>query len=84
MQNNFKGNSIETAIVIDAQDAISGVIIEHDYVDRLIDSMDTNVESIEQNLIIEDGRQIDQIVIKLQDGSERIFFFDVTSYFGKM
>lgn len=57
-----KGLTIDNPIIIDASDAISGVIIEHDYIDQVIDSLDGDIESIEQNLVFEDGRQLYQII----------------------
>ena len=48
-----KGNSLENAIVIEAQDTITGVSEEHDYIDKLCSTLDSEIKSVEQNLIIE-------------------------------
>ena len=53
-----KGNSIEDAIVINAHDTITGVTEEHNYIDQLCKELDTGVESIAQNLIIEKQKTI--------------------------
>ena len=79
-----KGDSIENAIVIDAQDTIAGLTEEHRYIDQLCSTLDTGVKSIDQNLIIEGKRQYDKFVILLEDGSERILYFDLSSFFGKI
>ena len=79
-----KGNSLENAIVLDAQDSITGVAMEHGYIDQLIDSLDADVISVKQNLIIENGRQYDKFVIKMNDGNERVLYFDISSFFGKI
>lgn len=79
-----KGDSIDNPIIIDAKDAISGVILEHSYIDQFIDSLDCDIESIEQNLVFEDGRQLDQVRMSFEGGTEKVLFFDVTSFYGKM
>ena len=79
-----KGNSLKSAIIIDAQDAITGVTMEHGYIDQLINSLGGGVKSIEQNLVLEDEKKLDRIVLTFDDGTEFILFFDVTSFFGKM
>ena len=79
-----KGNSISNAIVIDAPDAITGVTMEQGYIDQIIESLDCNIESVDQSLVVENGRQFDQIILKLDDGSEKILFFDISSFFGKI
>ena len=78
------GGSLENAIVIDAPDAIAGLTLEHSHIDHFIESLDGDVESIEQNLVIENGKQYDQVIVTLGDGSERVLYFDVSSFFGKI
>lgn len=65
-------SSKNNPIIIDAPDAITGAFIEHGYIDHFIDSLDGEIESIEQNLVLKDGRHFDQIILTLEDGSERI------------
>jgi hypothetical protein len=79
-----KSDSLENPIVIDAQDTITGLTLEHGYIDEFINSLGGNVESIEQNLIYKDNRRYDQVIVTMDDGSERELFFDVSSFFGEI
>ena len=79
-----KGNSIKNAIIIDAPNTIDGVIQEHDYIDQLCSFINCDIESMDQTLIKENQRYYDKFTIKIGDGSKRILYFDVTSFFGKM
>ena len=81
---NNKGDSLENPIIIDAPDAITGVALEHMYLDEIINSLDGGVESIQQNLIIENGDKYDQVIVTMNDGIERELFFDISSFFGKI
>ena len=47
------GDSIENAIIIDAQNSIEGVIEEYQHIDRICSSQDENFISVEQTLIKE-------------------------------
>ena len=79
-----KGDSLENPIVIDAKDTVTGLTLEHGYIDQFIESLDGDVESIDQNLVIENGRSFDQAILAMDNGSERTLYFDVSSFFGKM
>jgi len=76
-----KGESIENAITIDSPNSILGVMEEHAYLDQLFSSLDNEIRSVEQNLIIEDQKQYDKFVIKMNDGTQRVIFFHVSSFF---
>ena len=78
-----KGNSLSNAIIIEAQDTITGVSEEHAYLDKLCSTLDNEIRSVEQNLIIENGRQYDKFVILLEGDTEMTLYFDITSFFGK-
>jgi hypothetical protein len=79
-----KGNSKDNAIVINALDSIAGVTEEHQYIDQLCSTLDTGVEAIDQSLIFENRKQYDKFVILLEDGREKILYFDISSLFGKI
>jgi hypothetical protein len=79
-----KGSSIADAIVIDAQDTIAGVTEEHKYINQLCRDLQTGIDAIEQNLIIENDRKYDVFTLFMDDGKKRILYFDVTSFFGKI
>ena len=80
----IKGNSLENAIVLDAQDALSGVAEEHNYIEKLCSTLDNAVKSVEQNLIIENSRKYDVFTLLMDDGRERKLYFDVSSFFGRI
>ena len=79
-----KGNSVKNAIVIDSIDTISGITEEHRHLDLLCSTLDTGVKSVEQNLIIEHQKQYDKFVIRLKNGSEKVLYFGISSFFGKI
>ncbi len=78
------GETIEDAIIVVAQNSILGVIEEHEHIDRICDSKDTDVKSVEQNLIKENQKLYDQFVITMMNGTEKILYFEISSFFGKM
>ena len=77
------GDSIENPIIINANNSIEGVLQEHEYLDRKCGIKDTDVESVEQNLLMENQKIYDQFVIKRKDGKVKVLYFDITSFYGK-
>jgi hypothetical protein len=77
------GDSIKNAILIETQDYISGVVEEHEYIDQLCIKLNSGIKAIEQNLIIEGDRKYDMFILEMDDGKERIFYFDITSFFDR-
>jgi len=82
--NESGGDSKDNAIVINALDSISGITEEHRHLDQLFSNLDTGVKSIDQSLIIEGKKQYDKFFIQFEDGSVKIIYFDITSFFGKI
>lgn len=82
--NGICGDSIANAIVIDALDTVEGIAEERNYIDQLSSTLATGVESVQQNLIFEDGKPFDKFIIRFEDGLEKILYFDITSFFGKI
>ncbi len=78
------GDSIDNAIIIDAPNSILGVLEEHKHIDRICDTNDTDVKSVEQNLIKENQKLYDKFVLKMNDGTKKILYFDVSSFFGRI
>jgi uncharacterized membrane-anchored protein YitT (DUF2179 family) len=74
--NNNKGDSIENAI--------TGVSLEHGYLDEMNSTLEANLSFIDQNLLIENVRQFDRFVVTMDDGSERILYFEISPFFGKI
>ena len=79
-----KGNSVKNAIVIDSLNTISWITEEHRHLDLLCSTLDTGIESIDQNLIIEGNKQYDKFVILLEDGREKVLYFDISTFYGKI
>ena len=87
MQKHLKeknGDSIDNAIIIGATNSIEGVFQEHQYIDRICGSNDIGVKSVEQNLIKENQKIYDKFVIKMMDGTEKIMYFEISSFFGRI
>jgi hypothetical protein len=63
--------------------SILGVIEEHKHLDRICGTKDNAVESLEQNFIKENQKIYDKFVIKMMDGTEKVLYFDISSFFGK-
>ena len=72
---------MENAIVTESKDYISGVLKEHKYIDKICNEFDTEVQSIDQKLIIENGKKYDVFTFEMDDGSKRKVCFDITSFF---
>ena len=77
------GDSIENPIIINAKNSIEGILQEHEHIDRICGIKDTDVESVEQNLLMENQKFYDKFVIKMMDGTKRKVFFDISSFYGK-
>jgi len=78
------GDSINSAIIIDATNSILGVIEEHKHIDRICGTKANDVKSIEQNLIKENQKIYDKFVIKMNDGTEKKLYFEISSFFGRI
>ena len=76
-----EGDLIENAIVIKNQDYISGVLEEHKYIDKICNEFDSEIQSIDQNLVIDNGKKYDVFTLKMDDNSKRQVYFDITSFF---
>jgi hypothetical protein len=75
MQKHLKmknGETIEDAIVIDTPNSIQGVIKEHEPIDRICGTKDTDVKLVEQNLIKENQKVYDKFAIKIMNGTEKV------------
>jgi hypothetical protein len=77
------GDSIETAVVINASNASVGVQAEYDYVARQCGApgRDWRVES--QMLTEHEGKPCDVLTVILSNGQVRKFYFDIAGFFGK-
>lgn len=76
-----QGNSIANAIVIESNDYILGVLEEHNFIDKIWNEYDIEIQSIEQNFIIENGGKYDVFTLEMDNGSKKKVCFDMTSFF---
>jgi hypothetical protein len=76
-----KGKSISNAIIIKTQDYISGMVEVHNRIDNIRNDLDAEIKSIDQNLIIENGKKYDVFTLRMESGCEKKFCFDITSLF---
>jgi len=79
------GESIDKAITVVAEDEITGVEIEYTHIagERCVCGGRYEVQM--QQFIQEGDRKFDRIDVRCEScGAERPFFFDITSFFGKL
>ena len=75
------GDTIQDAIVIrGARNEAAGVQAEYGYIRQ---ELGTGCKGQSQSLLKEGDRYFDAITVELSDGTERVFYFDVTEFFGK-
>jgi len=77
------GESLECAIIVDSSIPIFGILREQRFLELFISNKEKSAKSLEQNIIKQNGKVYDKFIIKLNDGTERIVYFDITSFFGK-
>lgn len=77
------GSSAGKAVVIKAVSSIIGMSEEYDYLERMCGKMDVDYTCEMQRQKSIKGRHYDIMSIKMKDGTERMFWFDITSFFGK-
>ena len=77
------GSSKETAFVINATNSIVGVAAEYKFIEKQCGREDTDWERDLQMVLRSDNKSYDLIVVKLKNGGEKSFFFDITKFYGK-
>jgi len=78
------GESADNPIVIMAEDEITGVQMEYMHIEAERCGCGGRWEVLEQALIEEDGRPIDRIHVRCEKcATERDFYFDISSFFGR-
>lgn len=82
--SNNKGESVEDAIVIDGvTHHFEGVRAEYQYLSDKFGRRGIDWDLEKQAVFHKNDRYYDQLSIKLADGTKKVFFFDVTAFFGK-
>lgn len=78
------GESIERAIVIDAENEVTGVLAEYEYLEKRFGKRGKDWKLNMQSLIEENKKMYDMMDLTLSDGTEKTIYFDITSFFGKL
>lgn len=74
------GSSAETAVIIKAPNESEGVDAEYAW----LRMHGVRCQQLSQSLMGEDGRWFDVLECTTPEGKTRKFYFDITSFFGKM
>ena len=77
------GESIDTAIIVDASNTMIGVPAEYQYIIDKHGQKDINWSLESQSVMEKDGRNYDRINIKLNNGNSKCYYFDITQFYGK-
>lgn len=77
------GDSIENAIIIKAPNSALGITEEFKYIERICGKENKCWTMELQKLLVIKNRFYDEIIIKMNDGMVRKFYFDITDFHGK-
>src|SRR5262245_9295426 len=79
------GTTRDSAVkILGAPNHSAGIDAEYQYLGDQFGQAGVDWELKGQGLLEgDDGRQYDQMRLKLRDGTERVIFFDITEFFGK-
>ena len=79
------GESPAAAVVIKgAKDIVVGIAAEYYYLEKKYGRQNVNWKLISQNLLHQQNKHFDLLIIQLGDGSQKEVYFDITEFFGKM
>lgn len=71
------GESLATAVVIEASGTAEGIRAEHDWIREHLPGA-----SVMRQRLLQGPRIYDQIEVELPSGERRVLYFDITSFFG--
>ncbi len=77
------GESIETAVIINTANSMIGISTEYKFITSRYGQKDVDWTLEIQTVMRSGNRQYDVVVIKLKDGQEKSFYFDITKFYGK-
>jgi hypothetical protein len=78
------GTSQEEAVVITLTETRLGIPAEYDYVEMQCGRRGRDWKLLQQALFLGPaGERYDRLSIRLADGTQRDFYFDITSFYGK-
>jgi hypothetical protein len=78
------GQSIKTAVVINAKSTLEGVPAEYDYLTSIHGKQDGGWRLESQKTIEQNGRHYDVLNIKLRNGELISYYFDITKFYGRL
>ncbi len=81
--DSIRGSSAEKAIIINEKSSAIGIAEEYLFVQDICGEREIDYVLERQTQISRDGRDYDVLTIRLKDGSSRVLWFDITSFFGK-
>jgi hypothetical protein len=77
------GSCAEQAVAINTTSALVGVAEEYAYIERICGKRDADYTLEMQMQITQNARNYDVIYVKIKAGTQREFWFDITSFFGR-
>jgi hypothetical protein len=79
------GNSPEDAIIIECEKSGDGIELEYKIVNYLMLLLDKSGNLERQELVHEEDKHYDKIIMSLEDDPETFyeFYFDITKFYGK-
>ena len=77
------GSTIENAIIINAQSTLDGVAAEYKYISNKHGERNRNWSLKYQFLTKKDDKHFDAMVVKLTNGQELTYYFDISMFIGK-
>ncbi len=83
VQDKTLGRSFEERIFIMEENGMDGVAKEYALLEAMFGERDTGYTLIKQVATSKENRWLDIIDIRLQNGNEIKYYFDITHFFGK-
>lgn len=72
------GGSVATAVIVDAENILHGTEAEYEHITRLCGPQGTGWKLVRQSTFRAKDATYDQIEVRLANGGQRTFYFDIT------
>ena len=76
------GSTIETAVIINTDSYAIGVPAEYEYIKNIHGVHGEDYSLLKQSLSFVNENSYDEILIKLKNGEEISYFFNISQFFG--
>lgn len=83
MNSKADGRSREAAVALKARDRWEGAFAEIRWLEKELGNRGEAWEKLGQWLVNHNGLPMDHIRVRLQNGEERDYFFDISAFFGE-